>query len=418
MNAPRAHKILFVDDDTVILRLIQRQLRSYSDRWQLEVADGGVAALARLEAESFDVLVTDMQMPGIDGAALLRKARERWPTTIRIVVSGHHDFDHAVRSVPFAHQRLAKPWEVPMLIATLERACSLRQLVGNDGVRTRLGQIGTLPSSLDSYVRLAAELGNPRATFGSIALVLEHDVAMSAKVLQLANSAFVGSRRDVATVREAVRLVGLDEIRHYVLSPFLDVFDVFTTSSGEVRSEFDRLGHHALLTAHLARRLAGTDDTVPFLAGLLHDVGALFLLAHMRPVADRIRHEALERDCAVEDIEYRRLGTTHADIGGFLLGLWGIPAVLAQAVARHHEHGAAKDADDLTTILRVADWLAKEHVARAERRVESADVLVLPFDEQLLDSAGVTRRLPAYLSLARECALVLEPAARGVVRSG
>jgi HD-like signal output (HDOD) protein len=404
MDGLQRHKVLFVDDDPAILRSIQRELRSYSDRWELVFADSGQRALERLQAEPFDVLITDMLMPGIDGAALLHQVKEKWPTTIRIVLSSHSEFEHAVRSVPFAHQRLGKPWQKAVLVATLERACSLRRLVANDNVRIKLSHVGALPSAPDAYVRLAVALDDPQATFTSLATVIEEDMAMSAKVLQLANSAFVASRHDVTTVGDAVRIVGLEAIRRYVLSPFLNVFDVFAGASGEQRSQFDHLTEHALLTAHLARSLSRGNANTAFLAGIIHDVGALFLVAQMPEMAERIRHEALEKDCSVADIEHRRLGATHADIGGYLLGLWGVPHALTDAVARHHEHGAGQPGDELNTTLRIADWLAYEHAARSAKNLDDARLLVLPFDEDLLEATDVMRQLPRYLLLARECA--------------
>ncbi len=403
------HKILFVDDDPYVLKALARNLRSYSDRFDLTFVNSGAQALACLCAEPFDILVTDMVMPGIDGAALLHKVTAQWPSIIRIVLSGHAEFEQSVRSVPFAHQRLAKPWSRDTLLATLERACSLRDLVDDEVVRGRLSRIGALPSSLQTYTQLCCELDKPNASFASIAALLESDMAMSAKVLQLANSVLVASSRDIANLTDAVRVVGLDAIKQYVLSPFLNVFEIFTPADPHMSRTFVALTTHALLVARLARRLAKRDElrNSAFLAGILHDLGQLFLLTRMPASAEAIHCEAAAKDCAVEAIEARRLGVTHAELGAYLLGLWGIPHELADAVARHHDLGPAQPGDDLATTLRLADWLALEYQARTARQVENPEVVVLDVDEALLRSCGLERVLPRLFAMAHEVAAEL-----------
>lgn len=401
-GAGTRQQILFVDDDALVLRGIGREMRAYSDRWQVTTALGGERAMEILRERSFDILVTDMLMPVVDGATLLHHVREHYPSMVRIVLSGHAELEHAVRSVPFAHQRLLKPWRGDELVKTLERATNLRLLVGDDLIRRCISQVGSLPSSQGAYARLAAALDAPTASFASVAAVAGADMAMSAKLLQLANSAFVGAGRVVTRMEDAVRTVGLTTIRQYLLSPFLNVFEMFSPAGSDANARFAHLGSHALLTANLCAALARKDEwrSQAFITGILHDIGSLVLLSRMPEVARELAAESRAKECSVESLEMRRFGVTHAEIGGYLLGLWGLPADICSAVSQHHENGQGFEPGELSLTLRVANWLAREHEARSAKGVTDPSVLVLDHDEALLAAFGVTTDLPRLFALA------------------
>jgi putative nucleotidyltransferase with HDIG domain len=409
-------RILFVDDEVMILRAIERLLRVYSDRWDVTYCSSGREAMSLLAASHFDVLVTDIVMPGIDGPTLLHHVRERHPRIARIVLTAHADFEHAVRSVPFAHQRLRKPFALDDLLRSIERATGLCALVGEDRLRDAVGYIGALPSSTERYSQLAVEIDSPSATFSSIAAIIAGDMAMSAKVLQLANSAFVGARREITDIVEAVRTIGLSDIREYALNPFLNVFDVFAGRSAGATSSFSRLGHHALHTAHIAAEIASAFRQGPaeramksnaFVAGLLHDIGKLLLAERVPAAIAEIEAEAEAKGCPVEEVEVRRLSVTHAEVGGYLLNLWGLPKEIVDAVSYHHLPEMAPDrpheADaPLARVLRLANWIAREHETRKTDRYIPGTWAVEP-DEMLLASFGGPREVSRLLQLTEQC---------------
>src|SRR6185436_12015998 len=88
---PTIKRILFVDDESKILEGLQRMLRPMRDTWEMQFAEGSEAALADLKEQQFDVVVTDMRMPGMNGAQLLSEVRHEYPHIVRIVLSGHSD---------------------------------------------------------------------------------------------------------------------------------------------------------------------------------------------------------------------------------------------------------------------------------------------------------------------------------------
>lgn len=392
-------RVLFVDDEPAILRALKRDT-SRQTHWEMTFCSNGEDALDQICKHPFDVIVTDMVMPGIDGAELLHKAKALCPSVGRIVLSGHGDFEHAVKSVPFAHRRLLKPWDRSELIDVVESVCRLRETASDELVKQTIGRLGALPSSARVYLALSMELDRPSASFASVASIIEQDMAMSAKLLQLANSAFLGLRRDVVSVPEAVRMVGLAEIRHYLLRPFLDVFDVFAVRNEPDAHEFSLLNSHAMLTARLCRVLAELDGAISgaFVAGLLHDLGSVLMLTHM-PKQKRLQVAALTQ-VGVSQIEAERsvLNTTHAEMAGHLLGVWGVPHDVVEAVRRHHETGKPQSVIEET--LRLADAWVERYSRTPWLLSDAAHALCLPDPELERLYAKVVRHKDARHLLA------------------
>jgi PAS domain S-box-containing protein len=188
-------RIIFVDDEPKILEGLRDLLRPLRREWSMRFADGPEAALVALEAEPADVVVTDMRMPVMDGAALLGRVRERWPDTVRIILSGHAEVETALRAAPVAHQFLAKPCARDTLVDAVERACNLRAILDGSAIRGVITETTSLPSVPAIYERLVRTLTDPETSVGEVAAVVEQDVAMCAKLLQLVNSSFFGIAR-------------------------------------------------------------------------------------------------------------------------------------------------------------------------------------------------------------------------------
>ena len=101
-------RILFVDDESPVLEALRARLHRLADRWEMHFVESGERAVEELERGVFDVVITDMRMPRMDGAELLCIVSERWPDVIRIVLSGYAESQQTVRLVPYAHQFLGR----------------------------------------------------------------------------------------------------------------------------------------------------------------------------------------------------------------------------------------------------------------------------------------------------------------------
>ncbi|HXF95491.1 MAG TPA: response regulator, partial [Gemmatimonadales bacterium] len=197
-------RILLVDDEPMVLASLARMLRQIEPQASVTPATSGRAALDLLRSERFDVLITDMQMPLVSGEEVLARARETNPATVRVLLSGYADLKAGFRSVSLAHQYLAKPCSIPELRDMLSRAVATRAALGQEDLIAAVAGIGALPPAPRLYARLIQVLAKSEGSLLAVAEVIEEDDALTAKVLQVANSAFFGAVQEVRTASHAV----------------------------------------------------------------------------------------------------------------------------------------------------------------------------------------------------------------------
>lgn len=377
-------RILFVDDEAELLNGLRARLYRQRSKWDMQFVSSGTAAIAVMEQQRADVIVSDVRMPGMSGAELLGVVKTRWPGTIRIVVSGYSDAAQALQLVVTAHQYVSKPCDAQQLEHIVERCLQLDRLLKNERLRAVLGRIGRLPTMPKTYQRLQAVLASPTAAALEIARVVESDALIAAKVLQVANSAFFRLAKPMTRIQEAVAYLGNSCVRNLVMSA--EIFSQWHTSATVPGFEPQRLQAHAQATAAACAALAhGTplaEDA--FLAGLLHDIGFLVLLQECpRELAETA---ALARDAKISwsEAELKVIGASHGEIGAYLLGLWGLPYPLIEAVAFHHSTNAVPPKSfDLLAVLTVAHSLL---AASAENALQTGDEMRPNVDQAYFES--------------------------------
>ncbi len=274
-------KILFVDDETNLLAGLQRMLRRMRNEWQMAFAPGAHEALEILKSDSFDVIVTDMRMPGMDGCQLLNEVKERYPEIVRIILSGHSDKEAILKSIGPVHQYLSKPCDAEVLKATITRACAMRHLLENDSLIKIISRIESLPSLPTLYTEVIEAVNSPDGSLARVGEIISKDVGMSAKILQLVNSSFFGLPTHVSTPARGVDLLGLETVKALVLG--VKIFSQFSRSDSPGYS-IANLWNHSIATSYIALKIAKrlklkqSDIDDSFLTGLLHDIGKLILL--------------------------------------------------------------------------------------------------------------------------------------------
>jgi HD-like signal output (HDOD) protein/CheY-like chemotaxis protein len=376
-------QILFVDDDKSVLDGLRRSMHSMRAEWNMSFATGGAEALALLAVAPADVVVTDMRMPGMTGRDLLAEVKRLYPEAVRFILSGYAESSSIMQVAGTAHQYLSKPCDVATLKAAVTRAFALRLLLRDERLVRRIGQVDTLPSLPSVYQRILACLREPEPDIAEVGRIIGADMVMTAMILKLANSAFFGAGKSFKTAERAVSFLGLDTIAGLVLGHSL--FKEFAAAElGGLNLE--QLWQHSLLTAAGARALAlhegwGTARAEEaFLAGVLHDLGKLVLATRPDPSAD-IGTEVPTSD--------------HAEAGAYLLGLWGFPDPLIEAIAFHHTPSrAAAQEFGLAGILHVADRMA--HMTEASGEVD--------FEVDYLESVGVAAHVAGWLSVISKAA--------------
>jgi putative nucleotidyltransferase with HDIG domain len=385
-------RILFVDDENRILDGIRRMLYSERNRWRLEFAQGGEAALAAMQAGGYDVIVSDMRMPGMDGAELLTQVKDRWPATIRMILSGYTETEAAMRAVPVAHRFLAKPCNADALREAIERSCALQEVLNSSDLRRVVSGLGDLPSVSNAYARLTDALTKEDVGIDDVARIIATDMAMSARVLQFANNAFFGAPQGVSTVLGAVSYLGINTIKNLVLTA--EIFRAFPPNQKVPNSFWESVQSHAIRCAAIAGKLPLEKQTrdAAFLAALLHDIGCLVLAAKMPDQFASVLAESEERACKHFLVEEERLGVSHAEIGAYLLGLWGLPHVVVEAIAHHHRPTRVPHSGvDPGVAVFVADLLAEEQASPEGERGALAQ-----HDQNELATLGLTAQFEEW----------------------
>ena len=392
--------LLFVDDEPKLLDGLKRSLRSMRHEWDMTFAEGGEEALKVLEQTPIDIVVSDMRMPKMDGAQLLDEIQRRYPHIVRIILSGHSDKEMIFHSIGATHQFLAKPCEVEQLKMTILRACRLREVLTNDSLRTLVTGMRAIPSLPTLFMDIKKEAESKAPSLKAVGDIIAKDIGMTAKLLQLVNSAYFGLAKDVSTAEQAVIILGLDTIQSLVLS--VHVFSQFPSDKA-AHFHVDRLWQESLQIGTVAKAIAKAERSAPldiersYTAGLLHAVGILLLAGNVPDRYDAVLTEASAKGCAIWESEQSTFGATHAEIGAYLLGLWGLSDPIVEAVAYHHRPGdCAGESFSPLTAVHVAKAL--QHT-RSEPATEDARSRL---DMAYLDKLKLTGRLPCWQELAEQ----------------
>jgi putative nucleotidyltransferase with HDIG domain len=329
-------RILFVDDDLRFLEALRVGLLPRADTWSMTFVESGARALEELERSPQDVLVADVRMPGMDGAQLLRTVRERWPDTVRIVLSGAAELGDVVRLLPVAHQYLSKPCLARRLEEVIERSLDLRALLSRSVLRALLGGTDRLPAQPRVFSRLQVAMANEKISTREVSRIIRADAMVTAKVLQIVNSAFFRPARRVTSIEQAVTYLGFPAVRN--LAMCAEVFAHRPGKGSVAPLNLERLQEHsnrvAAVVHALTSELAWNDDAV--LSALLHDIGYWVLVQERPRDLEKALEVAISERIPMYEAETRVLGASHAEVGAYLLGLWGLPYPIVEAVARHH----------------------------------------------------------------------------------
>jgi putative nucleotidyltransferase with HDIG domain len=382
-------RVLFVTDDSSAQRAFRSALAPVRREWEISVARGA-DALRRLDGPAFDAIVVDARISGIGCFDLIIEARRRFPPTARIVLADEAHTGDLVQFFAIAHRVLPNPYDPLEMLSAIQRAHSLRELLGSPALASVVGRLSSVPALSTLYSRIADELMTPDFSLAAVGELVSQDLGIAAKLLQMANSALVGLRRAATTPNQAVKILGADLTRTLVLAA--DLFSRYNPNSLRPFS-IEALWEHSQKVAELAGMIAQNqraDERVlreSALAGLLHDIGRLTLASQLagpyKEVLNMIRIENLP----VAEAERRVLGTTHAEVGAYLLGLWGLPDALVEAVAWHHNPGGCPGT--------VFTPLTAVHVADAiVRNAEGAKP-----DLEYLNRLGLADQWPRWLAL-------------------
>ncbi len=392
-------QILFVDDEPMLLQGLQRLLRPFRTEWDTAFVESGRAALELLAERHFDVIVSDMRMPGMNGAELLQEVMRRYPAMVRIVLSGHADKELVSQCVGVAHQYISKPCDPEQLKTLIRNACLLSSKLVDDEVKRVIGAIDRLPSVPEVYLELKAALKEEEADPRKLGAILRKDIGMTAKILKLVNSSFFGLRRTISDPQDAVAYLGIDTVKTLVLTN--SIFE----QSKPFQTRFFGISdvwQHSMTVAAGAKAIARAEglDAVrvedAFVGGILHDVGVLILASNFPDTYDKVADLVITEQLLIPTAEQEFFGATHAEVGAYLLGLWGLPAPILGIVSLHHR-AYLEDATALTPLLAV-------HAADVLCGIDDHHPLFETgrLDQAVFEKAGLWERRETWASLVHE----------------
>jgi putative nucleotidyltransferase with HDIG domain len=215
------------------------------------------------------------------------------------------------------------------------------------------GITGDLPPMPHIAASVMEKLSDDQSTPTMIYQLIMKDQALAASVLRVANSPYYGASRAISTLRDAVMFMGFDSIRSLIMTAVLKGIYLNVGFSEKL------LWEHALGCGLASQKIADEVDSLrreeAYLAGLMHDVGKAVLFLRSPTVMQEIMEEVYNDGSNFYEVEQRRFGFTHAEVGGIIAAKWRFPVDLEEAIANHHQPNLARSAQKLSQIVNFAN---------------------------------------------------------------
>ncbi|WP_419785599.1 HDOD domain-containing protein [Pseudodesulfovibrio sp.] len=385
-------KILFVDDDQSILDSFRTMLHFKRKEWKCYFAPDGPAGLEIVDKHPLDVVIADMRMPGMDGADFLKEVERRQPGAVRMILSGYSEMQLLLKSVKHAHQFLSKPCSSDTVVDTIRRVTELSHILNHDGVRQVVAGVDSLPAIPDLYVRLSEELNKAEPDLKRVAALVEKDMGITATLMRVVNSSFFGFYDKVSSPARAVVLLGVEALKGLIIGESL-LREIQCDSLAGY--SVHKLWEHSMETAYFSKAIASLekqDDTFVedcFISGMLHDVGKLVLATEMPDRYNDVLEYVRANSVSVHEAEALEFGVTHAEVGAYLLGLWGFKARVVEAVHGHHLPIVCTEDCTVTIIVHTANVLQHELRQYSGYQFE-------PLDLEMLKNLGLADHIDSW----------------------
>lgn len=338
-------KILFIDDQENILQSLKLSLRSMRNEWDMSFAPSGAEGLEMFDRIWPDVVVTDMRMPNLDGTHVLRGIQKRKPDVGKIILSGYSDKETVIKNLQLANEYLSKPCRTQDLIIAIRNTLRTNDIILNPEIKNIVAEIETIPTSSTVYERLIGELENDNAKPQAISEIISQDIALSTNLMRIINCTFFNFPKQAKDIDHAVQMLGSKTLLNIVKSSHL--FEKFKELEHSGLS-IKMLWEHSLRVAHFAKIIAASSELPEtscndcVIASMFHDIGK-FIFASKMPVQFLEVITMVKKDnCSVDIAERCVLGTSHAEVGAYLLARWGFSHEQISILRSHHSEEVMK----------------------------------------------------------------------------
>lgn len=331
--------VLCVSDSKEIHKMCRTSFSADADSFDVTYVSSLSEALKVFNSNLFEVVVVDSCMRGNQGLTFLGAIMQNAPFTNRIAITDERTQHYLQNTLHLVHQWVAQREIISGLIDTIEKVLLISDACGSDDIKAFIATVEVIPTIPTIYSDMLDILNDPDASIVDVGRLISSDIAMTAKVLQLVNSAFFGLCRKIYTAEEAAVFIGIETLKGMVLS-----FQALTALSvqGIPQAYIDEMWQHAVTTAAFARSIAQCETNSrelidsAFTAGMLHDIGRLLLMDNM-PVKYKEYMKMIMNDNSSEvKLERVIFGATHYEVGAYMLKEWGLPNSIVEPVLLHH----------------------------------------------------------------------------------
>lgn len=385
---------MFVDDEPLMREFYSMVGAMLGSEYEVFTASSGREGLHFLQETPVDIVISDLVMPEMNGQEFMAAVSRDHPESMRIVISAHEDQLTVAQCLMFGHRYFSKPFDLKHLAGVLKRICHLKHQVGSEKLKRVISGLGALPTPPRVYMRLTQALNSPYSSMDEIGAIVQEDPALTLKLLQISNSAYFGVSQKIVTPMEAVQIVGLEILRALVLC--IHAFKFYQDKKFRSIS-ITELWDHSLRTATAARKLARHENLPAeqceetFVSGLLHDIGKLVLAANADEEYQQVMERSRREGTPVDQVEWEFFGATHAQIGAYLLGLWGLPEAIVANVELHH----SLDLDVNSGFTPAAAIHIAQFLERSPNRISQLDT-------RFLKHIGVENRISEWERVLHE----------------
>ncbi|MHC5061037.1 MAG: response regulator [Planctomycetota bacterium] len=352
-------RILFIDDDRSVLDGLRRMMHKMRDEWKMEYVTTAGDALKVMRSTHYDIVVSDLRMPSMDGVEFFEKVKKKYPDVLRFMLSGYLQQPLQGRAAKCVHQFIPKPCDAEQLKKMIARSFALRDRLRSEEASEIVSNLHSLPVMPKAYQDVISVLSDPQCSPRNVGKMIGQDIGMSAKILQVVNATFRSRAGRIVDPVHAVVWLGLKTIEALILTDgvFLKLTEKQVKDFHAIALQ-EHCARVGLLAKAICRTMNMSDDDldVAAMAGILHDAGKIILIAKFpEKYAEAIR-VSRDRRIPLYDAELELLNVTHAQLGGCLLELWGIPNPIIEAAAFHHDPGLCiSDEFSIISAVYIAD---------------------------------------------------------------
>lgn len=392
-------RVVFLVEDAAERESVRSGIAAQEDGWEKVVTSTPEEAIAAIQFAPTEAVVIEHRQGDMSGGQVLEWAREHCGGAARLLIAEPAEREGVLRAVNTPHQFLARPVTPEILKGTIESARLLEAAMPNEVLFTLAERVQVFPPLPSLYFRVLNELRSPNYSSQTIAEIVALDLAMTTRLLQVINSGFYGLPRRITDLAEAVNLLGQETVKSLIvgIQLFLEHEHI-----KPLYFSIHQLWQHSNSVAHAARLIAQMETgdreraDEAYTAGLLHDLGKLVLANNFEAQHNKVQQIARDSRRPLWEVETEEFGVSHAELGAFVLGRWGMPAELLEATAFHHRPGW-RGGLEFSTLTAVHVANAMEHELRAPQQGLVASTVDLPY----IDSLGLMDRIDSWKACVR-----------------